>query len=195
MILLIDNYDSFTWNLYQSLAAVSPKVEVLRNDALSLEGFLAIKPAAVVISPGPGRPQDAGLTPALLAALPEQIPLLGICLGHQALCEHYGAQLEIDPTPMHGKSSEVHHEQSRLLKGLKNPMTAGRYHSIRVPRSSMPDCLRICAWTQDDVVMAVEHKELPRFGLQFHPESILSPQGDSIVENFVKLIPERGTGA
>lgn len=191
MILLVDNYDSFTWNLYQSLAAVSPKVEVLRNDTLSLEGFLAMKPDAVVISPGPGRPQDAGLTPALIAALPEPIPLLGICLGHQALCEHYGAQLEIDPTPMHGKTSEVIHKRSRLLQGLDNPMIVGRYHSIRVPHSSMPDSLRVCAWTQDQVVMGVEHNFLPRFGLQFHPESILSPQGDSIIENFVNLIPER----
>lgn len=187
MILLIDNYDSFTWNLYQALARNGQEVQVHRNDAMTPEAFIDLNPEAVVISPGPGHPKDAGSTPQVIAKLPERMPLLGVCLGHQALCEHYGATLEIDPVPIHGKTSPVHHEQSQLMQGLENPLSVGRYHSIRARRSSIPDCLRVTAWTQDDVVMAVEHQTLPRFGLQFHPESILTPQGQVMLDNFLTV--------
>ncbi|KAA3613460.1 MAG: aminodeoxychorismate/anthranilate synthase component II [Planctomycetota bacterium] len=185
MILLIDNYDSFTYNLYQSLASQGAEVEVFRNDALSVEEMLQRQPSAVVLSPGPGRPQQAGICPALIAALPESIPLLGVCLGHQALVEHYGGALECDPVPTHGKASLVHHDNQSLFKGLPNPFPAGRYHSLRAVRDQLPDVLQLTAWTEDGWVMAVQHRHLPRWGIQFHPESILTPQGDRMLGRFL----------
>lgn len=190
MILLIDNYDSFTYNLYQSLAGQGAEVEVFRNDALTAEEAVGLRPSAVVLSPGPGRPQGAGICLELLAALPERVPLLGVCLGHQALVEHYGGALELDPVPTHGKASLVHHEENGLFQGLPNPFPAGRYHSLRAVRSALPSVLHLNAWTDEDLVMGVRHEAAPRFGLQFHPESILTPLGDRILARFLSLAGE-----
>ncbi|HVS18681.1 MAG TPA: aminodeoxychorismate/anthranilate synthase component II [Planctomycetota bacterium] len=185
MILLVDNYDSFTWNLYQQMAGLGAEVEVLRNDVHDAAGFLALGASAVVLSPGPGRPSDAGVCRELIARLPAGIPLLGVCLGHQALVEHYGGSLERDPVPVHGKSAAVHHDGGELFADLSSPFEAGRYHSLRARRDSLPACLELSAWTEDGLVMAVRHRELPRFGVQFHPESVLTPQGTRLMAQFL----------
>jgi anthranilate synthase/aminodeoxychorismate synthase-like glutamine amidotransferase len=190
MILLIDNYDSFTWNVYQALATLGAEVQVERNDAIGVDAALALQPAGIVISPGPGRPADAGICPALLRALPDSTPLLGVCLGHQGLVEHYGGELERDPVPTHGKASLVHHDGDALFADLPNPFPAGRYHSLRARRDRLPKCLKLTAWTADGLVMAVRHAELPRLGVQFHPESILTPQGARILARFLRLAGE-----
>jgi len=190
MILLLDNYDSFTWNIYQALAALGAEVEVRRNDALTVTDVLAMQPAGIVLSPGPGRPSDAGIQPELLRALPERMPLLGVCLGHQGLVESCGGTLERDPIPVHGKSSLVHHDGSALYLGLPNPFQAGRYHSLRAVRDALPAELKLTAWTSDGHVMGVQHVRLPRFGVQFHPESILTPQGERIVARFLQIAGE-----
>ncbi|MBL8859412.1 MAG: aminodeoxychorismate/anthranilate synthase component II [Planctomycetes bacterium] len=187
MIVLLDNHDSFTWNVYQAMAVCGVEVEVLRNDALTVAELLARKPAALVLSPGPGRPAHAGIMPELIARAPEDLPILGVCLGHQALVEHYGGALERDPIPMHGRSSRVHHSGDLLFEDLPNPFEAGRYHSLRARRETLPDCLTLTAWTDDGLVMAVRHERLPRFGVQFHPESILSPGGASVFARFLSL--------
>ena len=149
MILLIDNYDSFTYNLFQSLASSGAQVEVVRNDRISVEEALAKGPSAIVLSPGPGRPQGAGICMDLLAAMPSDMPLLGVCLGHQSLVEFCGGDLEVDPVPTHGKASMVHYEDGcELYKGLPNPFPAGRYHSLRAVRGRLPDELRLTAWTE-----------------------------------------------
>jgi len=191
MILLIDNYDSFTYNLYQALASAGAEVEVVRNDQISVEQALATQAAGVVLSPGPGRPEGAGICLELLQALPTNTPLLGVCLGHQAMIEHFGGSLEVDPVPTHGKASLVHYEEGNLLfKGLPNPFPAGRYHSLRAKRAELPEQLRLTAWTEEGLVMGVEHKERPWFGLQFHPESILTPQGDRLLQKFLQAAGE-----
>ena len=185
MILLVDNYDSFTYNLYQYVAGLGAQVEVLRNDALDVDQVLDLEPTAVLLSPGPGRPADSGICPALLDRLPRDLPLLGVCLGHQALVEHYGGRLEVDPVPVHGKASLVHHVGAELFDGLPSPFPAGRYHSLRAERESLPECLALTAWTEEGLVMAVRHREHRRFGVQFHPESILTPQGQRLIANFL----------
>ena len=190
MILLIDNYDSFTFNLYQALAVLGPEVQVLRNDAKSAAELVAMQPSAVVVSPGPGVPSKAGELPEFLKLLPEEVPLLGVCLGHQALVEHHGGQLEFESAPIHGKGSLVHHDGSELYKGLPNPFPAGRYHSLRADRNTLPEELVLTAWTEDGVVMGVRHQELPRFGVQFHPESILTPLGDQLLARFLAISGE-----
>lgn len=187
MIVLLDNYDSFTWNVYQALAALGVPVEVLRNDAISAEELLSRRPAAIVLSPGPGRPADAGIQPRLLSLAPPTLPILGVCLGHQGLVEHHGGALETDPQPVHGRASAVHHDGDVLFADLPNPFLAGRYHSLRARPDRLPAVLRRTAWTADGCVMAVRHVEWPRFGVQFHPESILSPGGASIFARFVRL--------
>ncbi len=191
MILLIDNYDSFTYNLYQSLAGSGAQVEVHRNDRISVAEVLDKDPSGVVLSPGPGRPESAGICLALLAALPKQMPLLGVCLGHQALVESLGGSLELDPVPTHGKPAMVHYLKSaKLFGGLPNPFQAGRYHSLRAIRDSLPAELEMTAWTEDGLVMAVQHRERPWFGVQFHPESILTPQGDRMLASFLEASGE-----
>lgn len=190
MILLVDNYDSFTFNLYQALAGLGEQVCVLRNDALDAAGMLALGPSAIVLSPGPGRPRDAGVCLELLRALPEQLPLLGVCLGHQALVEHHGGELELDPVPLHGRASPVHHDGSRLYRKLPDPFAAGRYHSLRARREKLPPELALCAWTEDGIVMGVRHRRLPRHGVQFHPESILSPLGIRLLAAFLESARE-----
>lgn len=187
VILLLDNYDSFTWNLVQALSALGADVVVHRSDALTAREFLALEPAAIVLSPGPGRPADAGAMPELLRVLPDHVPLLGVCLGHQALVERYGGALERDPEPVHGRASLVAHAQTGLFAGLPNPFPAARYHSLRARRDTLPRELALTAWTADGLVMAVEHATLPRFGVQFHPESILTPDGTQLLANFLAL--------
>lgn len=191
MILLVDNYDSFTFNVYQALVRLQPDVLVERNDARSAAQFLALEPSALVLGPGPGRPSAAGATPALLGAAPPELPILGICLGHQALIEHWGGRIEVHEAPMHGRSSLAHHREALLLEGLPNPFEAGRYHSLRAVREDVPAPLRVTAWSDDGTVMAVQHSSLPQHGVQFHPESILSPDGDRLFENFVRSVGER----
>ena len=190
MILLLDNYDSFTFNLYQAMAALGVEVEVPRNDALSVDEVLARRPTAIVLSPGPGRPEQAGIQPELLRRLPDEVPLLGVCLGHQGLVELYGGELERDPAPTHGKASLVHHDGDDLFRDLANPFPAGRYHSLRARRDALPAELRLTAWTPEGLVMAVRHVALPRFGVQFHPESILTPQGGRVLARFLELAGE-----
>ena len=190
MILLIDNYDSFTWNLYQAMAGLGAEVDVVRNDAITVEQAFAREPSAIVLSPGPGRPENAGICPDLLKQLPDAMPLLGVCLGHQGLVESYGGELEIDPVPTHGKSSLVHHDKSDLFADLPNPFPAGRYHSLRAKRSALPAALALTAWTGDGLVMAVKHVKLPRYGVQFHPESILTPQGERLLARFLERAGE-----
>lgn len=187
MILLVDNYDSFTWNLFQQMAGLGARVEVVRNDALDVDGFLALGAAAVVLGAGPGRPRDAGACLGLLARLPTTTPLLGVCLGHEALVEHEGGTLEVDPVPVHGRASTVHHDASALFAGLTAPFEAGRYHSLRARREDLPTSLALTAWTADGLVMGVAHRELPRFGVQFHPESVLTPDGARLMANFLAL--------
>jgi anthranilate synthase component 2 len=191
MILLVDNYDSFTYNLVQSLAASGAQVEVVRNDRISVADALAMEPKGIVLSPGPGRPQGAGICLELLAQAPKNLPILGVCLGHQAMVESLGGTLEVDPVPTHGKDSPVHYEEgAALFAGLPNPFDAGRYHSLRAHRADLPDALRLTAWTKEGLVMAVEHQEWPWFGLQFHPESILTPQGDHMLQAFLRIADE-----
>ncbi len=185
MILLLDNYDSFTWNVVQALAKLGADVRVERNDALSVDGVLALDASAIVLSPGPGEPRDAGIMPELLRRMPETLPLLGICLGHQALVESLGGDIERDPVPVHGRSSHVHHTGTGLFAGLPDPLEVGRYHSLRARRSTLPAELALIAWTEEGLVMAVQHVRLPRFGVQFHPESILTPLGERILANFL----------
>lgn len=194
MILLLDNYDSFTWNVWQALAAHGATVEVVRNDALDVGALLALAPTGVVLSPGPGRPEDAGVMPEFLRRAPADLPILGVCLGHQALVQHHGGTIERDPTPMHGRVSLVHHDGDELFADLPNPFEAGRYHSLRARRADVPRDLRVTAWTADGVVMAVRHVTRPHVGVQFHPESLLSPGGDSILRRFVARCAAR-TGA
>lgn len=191
MIVLLDNHDSFTWNVYQAIAALGVEVRVVRNDEISVCELLALSPRAVVLSPGPGQPRDAGIMPDLLARAPRELAIFGVCLGHQALVEHYGGELERDPAPTHGRSSLVHHDGDALFDGLANPFEAGRYHSLRARRETLPHELSLIAWTADGLVMAVRHRELPRFGVQFHPESILTPGGASLFERFLALTEPR----
>ena len=189
MILLIDNYDSFTWNLVQAMAALGADVRVARNDALSPAEALALAPRAVVLSPGPGRPAEAGICLELLAALPRELPLLGVCLGHQALVEHCGGRIERDPSPTHGRATAVLHGGGLLYRDLEDPFQAGRYHSL-CALTPLPADLELEAWTAGGLVMGVRHRELPRFGVQFHPESILTPGGERLLARFLALAEE-----
>jgi anthranilate synthase component 2 len=176
------------------MAGLGAAVEVRRNDALDVEGFLALGPAAVVLGAGPGRPREAGVCMQLLARLPASLPVLGVCLGHEALVEHCGGTLEVDPIPVHGRASAVRHDGSALFAGLSSPFEAGRYHSLRARREDLPEELAVSAWTDDGLVMGVRHRALSRFGVQFHPESVLSPEGGRLMANFMALA-ERATAA
>ena len=187
MILVIDNYDSFTYNLYQYLCLAGAHVKVIRNDAITVEDLLEMGPQAIVLSPGPGHPRDAGICMELIENLPEDMPLLGVCLGHQALVLAMGGNLTVDDAPVHGMASLVHHEESDLLKGCPEPFQAGRYHSLLAVRDDLPEDLKLIAWTEDGRVMGVQHAHLPRYGVQFHPESILTPQGQSIINRFLSI--------
>jgi anthranilate synthase component 2 len=185
VILVVDNYDSFTFNLVQILATLDTDVVVVRNDALTVDEILAKRPDRLVVSPGPGRPEDAGVSCALIERNTE-IPLLGVCLGHQALGAVFGGRVSRAPTLMHGKTSEIMHDGRGLFTGLSNPFVATRYHSLAVERDAMPADLRVTAWTADGIVMGLVHRTRPLAGVQFHPESILTPEGERLLRNFVE---------
>ncbi len=188
MILLIDNYDSFSYNVYQLTASVEPDVRVVRNDELTVEEIEALAPAHILISPGPGRPSDAGICEEVIRHFAGRIPIMGICLGHQAVCEVFGARITYARQLMHGKQSTVSLDtDSTLFKGMKREILVARYHSLAAESSTVPDCLRVTAETADGEVMAVEHKEFPVYGVQFHPESVLTPDGRQIMENFLRF--------
>ena len=191
MILVIDNYDSFTYNLVQLLAALGAEVEVRRNDDVTALEALAFAPAGIVISPGPGTPDDAGVSRDVIRAAAEAgVPLLGVCLGHQCIADVYGGRICRAPVPVHGKTDEVHHEGADLFAGIPSPFTATRYHSLCVETASVPDSLEVQARTPDGVVMALRHRDLPLFGVQFHPESVLTPEGAKLLANFLALTGE-----
>jgi anthranilate synthase component 2 len=186
MILLVDNYDSFTYNLCQMVGALEPSIEVARNDSLSIASIERLAPTHIILSPGPGRPADAGICPELIRSFAGRIPLLGVCLGHQAICEVFGAKIGYAQTLMHGKASEITLDTgARLFYGLPVRISAARYHSLVAEPDSIPATLRVTATSDDGEVMAVEHQSLRVYGLQFHPESILTPQGRTIVSNFL----------
>jgi anthranilate synthase/aminodeoxychorismate synthase-like glutamine amidotransferase len=195
VILVVDNYDSFTYNLVQLLAVAGAEVEVVRNDAASVEELLARRPAGIVLSPGPGRPEAAGVCLPLLERRPA-IPVFGVCLGHQALGVSFGAEVGRAPAPMHGKTSRVRHDGLGLFAGVPSPFEATRYHSLEVRSGSIPAELEAVAWSEDDgLVMAMRHRELPYWGVQFHPESVLTVAGPKLVDNFLALCAGRDAGA
>lgn len=186
MILLIDNYDSFSYNVYQLTASVDPDVKVVRNDELTPEEIEALAPTHILLSPGPGRPSDAGICEEAVRHFAGKIPIMGICLGHQAICEVFGATVTYAKQLMHGKQSVAFLDtDSTLFKGMEKETVVARYHSLAADPATMPDCLRVTAATEDGEIMAVEHKEYPVFGVQFHPESVLTPEGLKIMENFL----------
>ena len=188
MILVLDNYDSFTWNIVHYLKALGAEVRVERNDALSAADALASGAGAFLISPGPGRPEAAGESLALVAACAKaRAPLLGICLGHQAIAVHFGARVERAPSAMHGKTCAIGHDGAGLFEGLPSPFTAARYHSLAVAPDSLPPCLAVRARAQDGTIQGLSHRSLPIHGVQFHPESIASEQGRALLANFLKL--------
>ncbi len=187
-ILVIDNYDSFTYNLVQLLSARA-EVRVERNDALTPDEVLASAPRGIVLSPGPGRPERAGICVELLRRR-APVPLLGVCLGHQAMAAAFGGRVEGAPRLMHGKTSEIRHAAAGLFDGLESPLVATRYHSLVVPEASLPDELEPLAWAEDGTLQAMRHRELPYWGVQFHPESILTPEGPRLIENFLRLCDE-----
>ncbi len=193
MILLIDNYDSFTFNLFHLLGEAGAACEVRRNDALTVEAAMAMTPEAIVLSPGPCTPDEAGICLPLIAAAAGHVPVLGVCLGHQAIGQAFGGVVQRAPTPMHGKIGRVEHAGSDIFAGLPSPFDAVRYHSLIVERATLPPELEATAWTEDGLVMGLRHRGLPLFGVQFHPESIASEHGRDIVANFLAIA--RGANA
>ena len=187
MILVVDHYDSFTYNLVQLIEGLGHATEVVKSDAESAKALVDRRPAAVILSPGPGRPEDAGCFTELLDRLPADTPVLGVCLGHQAIGVEYGGTVE-RTAPVHGKASLVFHGEDGLYDGVSDPFEAGRYHSLVVTREDLPDELLLTAWTEEGLVMGTKHRTLPRYGVQFHPESILTPEGPVIVKNFLRLV-------
>jgi len=184
-VVLIDNYDSFVYNLVQELGELGAEPVVFRNDAVDMDGIRAAEPDAIVISPGPGRPESAGISMEVISTFAGAIPILGVCLGHQCLGEVYGGQTVSAPTLMHGKTSEIHHDGTGVFAGLPDPFTATRYHSLVVDPRSVPDVLEVTASTSDGVVMGLRHRTLAVEGVQFHPESILTPCGPRLLGNFL----------
>lgn len=188
MILLIDNYDSFSYNLYQYVGMINPDIRVIKNDELSMTEIIALKPDHIIVSPGPGRPADAGICEEVIDYFKDKTPILGVCLGHQAICEVFGGTVTYASTLMHGKSSNVHIANgSPIFRGLPPIIAAGRYHSLSAERSSLPDELLIIAEDDEDEVMAVKHRSFDVYGVQFHPESILTDSGHRMIENFLKI--------
>ncbi len=189
MVLLIDNYDSFAYNLYQLIETVNPGCKVFRNDKISIDEIREMKPEAVILSPGPGRPADAGICEEAVKTFKGEIPIFGVCLGHQAICEAYGAKVTYAKELMHGKVSEVHREDDSILfAGLENPFKVARYHSLAADAGTLPEELAVSARSDDGEVMAVEDRVNKVFGVQFHPESVMTPDGKKIMENFFGFI-------
>ncbi|MBI2093116.1 MAG: aminodeoxychorismate/anthranilate synthase component II [Candidatus Omnitrophica bacterium] len=187
MILMIDNYDSFTYNLVQYLGELGEELVVKRNDQISLKEAQRLKPSRIVISPGPGDPSDAGISNELIRHFAGKVPILGVCLGHQCIGEVFGGQVVRAKRPMHGKTSRIFHDNSPLFKNLPNPFEATRYHSLIVKRESLPSSLVVTAWTQEKEVMGLRHKNQPIFGVQFHPESIMTAVGKDLLKNFLSV--------
>ena len=187
MVLLIDNYDSFSYNLYQLIGEIEPDIRVIRNDEMTIDEIRELNPSRIILSPGPGRPEDAGITVEAARTLGKEIPTLGVCLGHQAICMAYGATVSYAKELMHGKQSVAKLDNdSVLFKDLPKEIEVARYHSLAAVNDTIPDCLKVTAITDDGEVMAVEHKEFPIYGVQFHPESIMTPDGKQILRNFIK---------
>ena len=196
MIIVIDNYDSFTYNLVQYLGElgnelpVASEIQVYRNDKIDSEQIKKLQPDGIVISPGPGRPEDAGVSGSLFSQLGSTVPILGVCLGHQSLGQVFGGKIVSAPVLMHGKTSEIHHTGVGIFRGLANPFTATRYHSLVIDRQSCPDILEITAWVDDGTIMGVRHRNYPHLeGVQFHPESILTSSGKQLLRNFLESLP------
>lgn len=190
-LLMVDNYDSFTYNLVQYFGELGAQVHTVRNDDLSVEEALLLKPDGIVISPGPCSPAQAGVSVDLIkavASMPNPLPLLGVCLGHQAIGEAFGGRVLQAKRLMHGKTSKVEHLGRSVFAGLNNPLTVTRYHSLAVERASLPDALEVTAWTDDQEIMGLAHRQLPIHGVQFHPESILTEQGHELLQNFLNLV-------
>ena len=186
MILLIDNYDSFVYNLAQFLGELGAVIQVKRNDKTSIEEIEKLNPTSIIISPGPGTPSDSGISPEVILHFKEKIPIMGVCLGHQTIGEVFGGKVIRAHKILHGKTSKVHHDGKTIFKNIDNPFTATRYHSLIVERETLPDCFTISAWTEDNTIMAIRHKEYHIEGVQFHPESVLTKTGMKILENFIK---------
>ena len=186
MLLMIDNYDSFTYNLVQYLSELGEEVVVYRNDEITLDTILKLKPDRIVISPGPCTPNEAGISLSVIKKFSEDIPVLGVCLGHQSIGQAFGGHIVHAKQLMHGKTSPIFHKNVGIFRNLPNPFIATRYHSLVIERSTLPDCLEVTAWTEDDEIMGVRHKTLAIEGIQFHPESILSEHGHQMLENFLK---------
>ena len=198
MIIVIDNYDSFTYNLVQYLGElgqelpVARDIRVYRNDAIDLETIAQLKPDGILISPGPGRPEDAGISLQLIEKLGSQIPILGVCLGHQSIGQVFGGRVVSAPILMHGKTSPVHHENKGVFAGIESPFAATRYHSLVIDRQTIPDILEITAWVEDGTIMGVRHRDYPHLqGVQFHPESILTDNGKSLLRNFLQSLSSK----
>ena len=198
MILVIDNYDSFTYNLVQYLGElgaelpVAADIQVYRNDQITLEQIRQLQPDAIVISPGPGRPEDAGISPELIQELGADLPILGVCLGHQGIGQVFGGKITSAPELMHGKTSPVQHTGVGVFKGLANPFTATRYHSLVIEAQTCPDVLEVTAWVEDGTIMGVRHRDYPHIqGVQFHPESVLTDSGKQLLKNFLMEVSDR----
>jgi anthranilate synthase component 2 len=195
LILVIDNYDSFTYNLVQYLGElgqefpVAADIQVYRNDKIDLEKIRLIQPDGIVISPGPGRPDDAGISLAIIQELGPTVPILGVCLGHQSIGQVFGGNVISAPTLMHGKTSEIHHSGQGIFQGVSNPFAATRYHSLVVEKETLPDCLEITGWIDDGMIMGLRHRQYPHIqGVQFHPESILTSEGKQLLRNFLQSL-------
>lgn len=187
MILFVDNYDSFTFNLVSMMGALGPELRVVRNDAITVEEALAMDLSGLVISPGPGRPSQAGVCPALVKALAPKVPVLGVCLGHQIIVEAFGGRVDRARRPVHGKASFMSHDGTGLLAGLPDPLEVGRYHSLVAVAEDLPECLQVQGRAPEGEILAVRHRDLPCHGVQFHPESVLTPDGAGLLRNFVEL--------
>jgi anthranilate synthase component II len=187
VVLLVDNYDSFTWNLAHRLGELGASVRVVRNDAMTVDDFEQLAPSRIVISPGPGRPETAGVSIEALRRFAGRVPILGVCLGHQALAIAFGGRVERAATPMHGKTSQVAHEGTHLFAGLTSPVEVGRYHSLVIPPDHLPPGFVRTAWVPEDgTIMGIRHESEPTYGVQFHPESVLTPAGQRILHNFLE---------
>ncbi|WP_416190664.1 aminodeoxychorismate/anthranilate synthase component II [Neisseria sp. CCUG12390] len=186
MLLFIDNYDSFTYNIVQYFAELDQEVVVRRNDDITLDGIAALKPQYLVIGPGPCSPKEAGISVAAMQHFAGKLPIMGVCLGHQTIGEAFGGNIVRAQTLMHGKVSPVHHKGTGMFKGLPNPVTCTRYHSLVINRHTLPDCLEVTAWTDDSEIMGVRHKDYPIEGVQFHPEALLTEHGHDMLRNFLE---------
>ena len=189
MILLIDNYDSFTYNLYQYFSELGEEVQVVRNDQITLAEIAELAPERIVISPGPCTPNEAGISCEVIARFGPTIPTLGVCLGHQAIGQVFGGKVIRAPKPVHGKTEPIFHDGVGIFAGLPNPFTATRYHSLIVERQTLPSALEITAWTNDGLIMGLRHREFPIIGVQFHPESILTTDGKELLQHFLEVAP------